>query len=919
MADRMNSLPSDNAEVVEASEAEYPRRPEAVSVVAAITVVAGVDAQETLEYVAGQDYAPTAVELIGTDDEGVPAGVVMNDDLEAMVAGLDASVDYVWILHGDAQPRPDALRALVTEAERSEASLAGSKLLVGGTLDTLESVGSATDVFGEPYSGLDEGEVDLEQYDVVRDVAFVSSVSMLVRRDLLRGLRGVDSALAPVAAGLDLSQRVRIAGGRVIVVPSSEVFHQRRCGRGDGGWREQSGRMRAMLKAYRPITLLWMVPFALGTGLLDTLISLLLGRWRLGPRYLLTWGWNLGHLPSTLGARRSLARVRQVGDEELFRYQVRGSVRLRQVGSELSDRLLTMFDEDSSVTRRATEIWNAASTWGVLAALILVVAGLRAVFLGGLPVIGYSLPFDDPLSSLSRFVGGWNAAGLGTSAPVHPSTGPAAVAHVLMLGNGEVARSVLTLAAFGGGVIGVGRLATRLNIGTPGAYLGGIAALFGLPAAMLANGGRWAALIGIGVLPWALAAVVGPKPASRRGLIGTMGWATFLVGLLTCFVPLLGLAPLLFAFGVKLLGRFPARPLVALVGSTGALVGIPYALARDDQLLGDVPLDVGIDFLAIVILAVTVLLAMVIGSWRAGALAGVMAFGGLTLARVVGPDIQEALLAVASLGVGLIVAAAFRTREPRSTLSWVTAGAGVVLLAVSLGGLSGGRAGLPPDAWGDALDFVTLNATGVDRALLVAPDPSRLPGESQPGPGFWYRLIDSRGPTLDQAVLGPEAEGDAALLDALEQISTGATLTPGELLSPFGIRWLIAVGEASELLSPVLDAQIDLDPFPFAEGLVVYENSVVRPVAATKDGRTWRREGTGFAGPVTDGRVRLAIQGDSGWEPDWQSEQWAGTVDGAEGRAAYRSFGPDRVLITVGVVLSFAGLVAAGWGKGRRR
>src|SRR5690606_28950923 len=126
-----------------------------------------------------------------------------------------------------------------------------------------------------------------------------------------------------------------------------------------GGWREQSGRMRAMLKAYRPITLAWMVPFSLLVGLVDSLGSLVLGRWRQIPRYLLTWAWNLVHLPSTIGLRRHLAKVRQVGDEELFRYQVRGSVRLRQVGAELSDRALAMFDDDRPVTRRATEVWNS--------------------------------------------------------------------------------------------------------------------------------------------------------------------------------------------------------------------------------------------------------------------------------------------------------------------------------------------------------------------------------------------------------------------------------------------------------------------------------------------------------------------------------------------------------------------------------
>ncbi|MFP3915522.1 MAG: glycosyltransferase family 2 protein, partial [Actinomycetota bacterium] len=426
MTNRMNVTPSGSTEVPAASEADSSPTPDRVSVVAAVSVVVGVDPQATLEAVRGQDHPLTDVRLIGAGVEDAPAGVVLSEDLEDVVAGLGSSVDYVWILHGDALPRPDALRSLVSEAERFEASLAGSKLLVAGTPDTLESVGSATDVFGEPYSGLDEGEVDLEQYDVVRDVAFVSSVSMLVRRDLLRGLRGLDPALAPVAAGLDLSQRVRIAGGRVIVVPSSEVFHQRRCGRGDGGWREQSGRMRAMLKAYRPITLAWMIPFAMLAGLADSLGGLLLGRWRLGPRYVLTWVWNLWRLPSTLGARTNIARVRQVGDEELFRYQVRGSVRLRQIGSELSDRILTLFDEDSAVAKRATEVWNSTTTWGVLGAVVLVVIGLRTIFLGGLPVVGYSLPFEDPITSLQRFAGSWNSAGLGSTAPVHPAVAPAA-------------------------------------------------------------------------------------------------------------------------------------------------------------------------------------------------------------------------------------------------------------------------------------------------------------------------------------------------------------------------------------------------------------------------------------------------------------------------------------------------------------
>ncbi len=112
------------------------------------------------------------------------------DEVGDILDRLDDSIEFVWLIHGDTRPRPDALLALLREAGRHDASVAGSKVLIEGSSDRLDSVGEATDVFGEPYSGLDPEELDLEQYDVVREVAFVSPISMLVRRDLFSGLGG---------------------------------------------------------------------------------------------------------------------------------------------------------------------------------------------------------------------------------------------------------------------------------------------------------------------------------------------------------------------------------------------------------------------------------------------------------------------------------------------------------------------------------------------------------------------------------------------------------------------------------------------------------------------------------------------------------------------------------------------------------
>ncbi|MCH8971554.1 MAG: glycosyltransferase family 2 protein, partial [Acidobacteria bacterium] len=270
-----------------------------------LTTVDGADLTMALATVGRQVYDPTPdVVVVGLESEELPEGVARVGSLEEAIAATEADTDYLWILHSDARPRPDALGALVSEVELASAALGGSKLLVAGAGEELESVGGSTDVFGEPHSGLDEGEIDLQQYDVVREVAFVRSASMLVRRDLAQGLKGLDELLPPIAAGLDFSQRARLAGGRVISVPSSEVYHQGRCNEGGRGWREQAGRLRAMVTAYSPLTLLWLIPYDFIVSVLDSLLSLLLLRWRPAVHYVLSWGWNTYHLFSTIALRR---------------------------------------------------------------------------------------------------------------------------------------------------------------------------------------------------------------------------------------------------------------------------------------------------------------------------------------------------------------------------------------------------------------------------------------------------------------------------------------------------------------------------------------------------------------------------------------------------------------------------------------
>ena len=309
-------------------------------VVAAVLAIDDADIAETVSRIQGQVYETSRVVVVGAGGRGRQAadgvGVEWMSSVPQLLSSIDGSVTHLWFLYSGALPRPDALEALVTEAERTDAAVAGSKLVEADNPERLIAVGIATDVFDVPYLGMEEDEIDAGQYDVVRDVAAVAGVSLLIRRDLARGVGGPDPKMPPEAAAIDICQRARLRGARIIVVPSSEVLFRSDRFRAES-WRERAGRIRAMLKVYSLLTLIWAIPLRFLIGLLDSIVSPFLGRWVLFD-FIRAWLWNLFTLPSLVRERFNARKGRAFGDAELFRYQMRGSARISELTSDIGGR-----------------------------------------------------------------------------------------------------------------------------------------------------------------------------------------------------------------------------------------------------------------------------------------------------------------------------------------------------------------------------------------------------------------------------------------------------------------------------------------------------------------------------------------------------------------------------------------------------
>ncbi|MFI6940162.1 glycosyltransferase [Streptomyces sp. NPDC050418] len=139
-------------------------------------------------------------------------------------------VQWLWLLHDDSAPEPDALAELlrVVENERElgrEVAVVGPKLRGWYDRRQLLEVGVSIAHSGRRWTGVDRREQDQGQHDQVRPVLSVSTAGMLIRRDVFEELGGFDRRLPLMRDDVDLCWRAQAAGHRVLIAPDAVLRH----------------------------------------------------------------------------------------------------------------------------------------------------------------------------------------------------------------------------------------------------------------------------------------------------------------------------------------------------------------------------------------------------------------------------------------------------------------------------------------------------------------------------------------------------------------------------------------------------------------------------------------------------------------------------------------------------------------------
>ena len=422
-------------------------------------------------------HAVTRLRKTAGFGEAVASGIKHADQL-SMVPTWQNLTEWIWILHDDCAPEPDALRRLLEGAvRRPDAAVIGPKVRSWGEDRQLLEVGLTITRGGRRHTGLEKREYDQGQHDAMHDVLAVGSAGMLIRRDVWNDLKGFDKHLAVFRDDIDFGWRANLAGYKVIVNPDAIVSHAEAAAHG----RRRLGATRARVHMVdRRNALYVMLVNAPARRWLLVLLRLLLAAvarafaFLVGKQPALAFEeigavLAVGLRPDrVLRARLQRSRIRKVPDDQLRALFPPAGQQLRQAGESLlavitgtgsghdlpSSRRHVVAETGPSDGEEPLEGDSALLAWLVRPAVLLVgsllviaLVAARSLLGGGRLHGGALFPAPDTAGDLWATYGeAWHGVGLGSGAAAQPYVAviaglssiipsPSVVVDVLLLGS----------------------------------------------------------------------------------------------------------------------------------------------------------------------------------------------------------------------------------------------------------------------------------------------------------------------------------------------------------------------------------------------------------------------------------------------------------------------------------------------------
>jgi GT2 family glycosyltransferase len=514
----------------------------------------------------------------------------------AVSAGLRAAQsvedEWVWLLHDDSAPAPEALeRLLEAAADNPSADILGPKLREWPSLRRLLEVGVTLSGTGRRETGLERGEYDQGQHDRLHDVLAVNTAGMLVRRKVLEQL-GFDERLPVFGNDIDFGWRAARTGHRALVVPDAVVFHVEAASR---GLRRTAVTTKSFRRAQRRAALYTLLANCSGRALPFQVVRLFLGS------LLRAFGLLLVRAPgeaweelealasvyvrpdAVVAARRRRRKAATVPARDVRHLLPPPWLPYRHGLDFVSDVATALVNQasDVSAARRSraaasvetgpvpAEVQELPEDTGLVARLltspvagvfallvVLALVSCRGLLGSGMLSGGALLPAPGSAGDWWRgYLENWHRLGIGSASPAAPYLLPLAFVGTLLLGKAWLVVDLLfllvvPLAAWGGF-----RFLRRLTGSMPMALWGGV--VYGLLPVLsgAVREGRLGTVAAAVILPWLAHAALFLRPQESADRRWRAAWRTsLLLALLVAFVPAAWLMAVLVAVALLVPG-----------------------------------------------------------------------------------------------------------------------------------------------------------------------------------------------------------------------------------------------------------------------------------------------------------------------------------------------------------------------------
>jgi len=242
----------------------------------------------------------------------------------------------IAFLDSDTEVRKNWLSDLVKVIESDDKiGACACKVMLFSNKNLINSAGMGCDKYGFAFSrGLicrGNFEKDRGQYDKLEEVFSAYTAAMLVRKDVLSEVNLLNQNLEMYYEDVELSWKIRLAGYKIVYVPTSVVFHKMSVIKTPFTTKvkyyTERNRLTTMLQNYSLPMLMDILPLYSFLKLSEFLLYLAFGKFESAWKLLSGIFSNIKELPRILKDRRAVQKkIRKVSDKEITKYMKNYSV-----------------------------------------------------------------------------------------------------------------------------------------------------------------------------------------------------------------------------------------------------------------------------------------------------------------------------------------------------------------------------------------------------------------------------------------------------------------------------------------------------------------------------------------------------------------------------------------------------------------